>query len=77
LDQSRPPGGGYKPEPELDRLSNILKAFNDQIGNIDWQDADRVQRLITEDIPAQVAADKADQNAQTNNDNSSFGVLEA
>jgi type I restriction enzyme R subunit len=61
-------GGGHAPEAQLDRLSNILKAFNDQFGNIDWQDADRVQRLITEDIPAQVAADKAYQNAQKNND---------
>jgi len=61
-------GGGHKPEPELDTLSNILKAFNDQFGNIDWQDGDRVQRLITEDIPAQVKADKAYQNAQKNND---------
>src|SRR6266446_1663292 len=23
-------GGGYKPEPELDKLSNIVKAFNEQ-----------------------------------------------
>ena len=61
-------GGGRAPEPELDRLSNILKTFNDQFGNIDWQDADRVQRLITEDIPARVSADKAYQNAQKNND---------
>ena len=44
-------GGGRKPEPELDRLSNILKAFNDQFGNIPWTDADRVHKLITEDIP--------------------------
>jgi type I restriction enzyme R subunit len=22
-------GGGHRPEPELDRLSNILKSFND------------------------------------------------
>ncbi len=29
-------GGGHKPEPELDRLSNILKTFNEQFGNIDW-----------------------------------------
>ena len=29
-------GGGHKPEPELDRLSNILKTFNDQFGNIAW-----------------------------------------
>ena len=36
-------GGGRKPEPELDRLSNILKTFNDQFGNIAWTDADRVQ----------------------------------
>ena len=57
-------GGGRKPEPELDRLSNILKTFNDQFGNIPWTDADRVHRLITEEIPAKVAADTAYQNAQ-------------
>ncbi len=61
-------GGGHRPEPELERLSNILKAFNDQFGNIDWTNADRVQRLIVEDIPSQVAADKRYQNAQRNND---------
>lgn len=60
--------GGHKPEPELDRLSNIIKTFNDQFGNIPWTDADRVQRLITEDIPQKVAADRAYQNAQKNND---------
>ncbi len=61
-------GGGHKPEPELDRLSNILKTFNDQFGNIAWTDADRVHKLITEDIPARVAADKAYQNARQNSD---------
>ncbi|OPX96462.1 MAG: Type-1 restriction enzyme R protein [Syntrophorhabdus sp. PtaB.Bin006] len=61
-------GGGRKPEPELDRLSNILKAFNDQFGNISWSDADRVNKLITEDIPNRVAADKAYQNAKKNSD---------
>ena len=61
-------GGGHKPEPELDRLSNILKTFNDQFGNIPWSDADRVHRLITEDIPSRVAADKAYQNARQNSD---------
>jgi type I restriction enzyme R subunit len=61
-------GGGRMPEPELERLSDILKAFNDQFGNIDWTDTDRVQRLITEDIPARVAADKKYQNAQRNSD---------
>jgi type I restriction enzyme, R subunit len=61
-------GGGRKPEPELDRLSNILKTFNDQFGNIPWTDADRVHKLITEQIPERVAADQAYRNAQKNSD---------
>jgi len=61
-------GRGHKPEPELDRLSNIVKAFNDQFGNIPWTDADRVHKLITEDIPARVEADDAYQNARKHSD---------
>ena len=61
-------GGGHTPEPALDRLSNILKIFNDQFGNIPWTDADRVHKLITEDIPSRVAADTAFQNAKKNSD---------
>jgi len=61
-------GGGHKREPELDRLSNILKTFNDQFGNIPWTDRDRVHKLITEDIPARVAADQRYQNARKNSD---------
>jgi len=59
-------GGGRK--PELDTLSNILKAFNDQFGNISWTDADRVHKLITEDIPNRVRADEAYRNARENSD---------
>jgi type I restriction enzyme, R subunit len=61
-------GGGFRPEPELDHLSNILKTFNDQFGNIQWTDGDRVHKLITEDIPRRVAADTAYQNARKNSD---------
>lgn len=61
-------GGGRKPESELDRLSNIIKTFNDQFGNIPWTDGDRIHRLITEEIPAKVAADTAYQNATKNSD---------
>ena len=61
-------GGGHRPEPELDRLSNILKSFNDQFGNIPWTDGDRIHRLITEEIPNRVAADRAYQNAKQNSD---------
>ena len=67
-------GGGRKPEPELDRLSNILKVFNDQFGNRDWEDRDRVNRLITVDIPAGVAADVAYQNAMRNSDEQNIRI---
>ena len=61
-------GGGGRPEPELDRLSNIIAAFNERFGNIPWEDADRVHRLITEEIPARVAADSAYRNARERSD---------
>ena len=59
---------GRRPEPQLDRLSNILRVFNDQFGNIDWKDEDRVRKLITEEIPARVSADAAYRNAIKNSD---------
>ena len=52
-------GGGRTPEPELDRLSNILRSVNDQFRNTSWSDRDRVHALITHDIPSRVSADKA------------------
>jgi type I restriction enzyme R subunit len=61
-------GGGRKPEPELERLSNILRQFNDLFGNIPWTDADRVRRLVTEEIPTKVAADPRYQNAKRQGD---------
>jgi type I restriction enzyme R subunit len=61
-------GGGHVNEPELERLSSILQSFNDLFGNIAWTDADRVQRLITEEIPRKVSEDEAYQNAKKNND---------
>jgi type I restriction enzyme, R subunit len=59
--------GGRK-EPELDRLSSILKSFNDQFGNIKWTDSDRIRKLVTEEIPSKVSADKAYQNAKKHSD---------
>jgi hypothetical protein len=55
--------GGRKPEPELDRLSNILKAFNEQFGT-SFADSDRIIRHIIDDIAPKVAADAAYQNAR-------------
>ena len=60
--------GGHRPELELDRLSNIIRAFNDLFGDITWDDADRVRQLITETIPSRVAVDAAFRNARRNSD---------
>ena len=61
-------GGGGKAEPELDRLSAIIKAFNDLFGNINWKDGDKIRTVIAEEIPKKVAADPAYQNAIKNSD---------
>ena len=61
-------GGGRKPEPEIDLLSNILKSFNEQWGNIPWTDFDRINQLITREIPEKVAADSAYSNARKHSD---------
>ena len=61
-------GGGHRPEPEMDRVSNIIRAFNDLFGDIAWHDADRVRQLVTETIPSRVAEDTAFRNARMNSD---------
>ena len=57
--------GGRRPEPELDRLSNILNHFNEQFGTL-FTDTDRVVKRIRDDIAPKVAADAAYQNAKEN-----------
>ena len=61
-------GSGHRAEPELDRLSNILRTFNEHFGDIRWEDADRVRQLIIETIPDRVREDTAFRNAQRNSD---------
>ncbi len=61
-------GGGHRTEPELERLSNIIRSFNDLFGNITWADTDRIRRLISTEIPERVAANAAYQNAKQNSD---------
>ena len=68
LDPVPTAGGGMLATPELERLSEIVKSFNAHFGNIEWNDADRVERFITEEIPRLVAEDEAYQHAQANND---------
>jgi len=58
-------GEGRKPEPELDRLSVIIKTFNDTFGT-KFTDGDRVIKRIRDDIVPLVAADAAYKNAKEN-----------
>ena len=57
--------GGLKPEPDLDRLSNNLQAFNDQYGTL-FNNGDRILRRIREAVALKVTAEAALQNAKAN-----------
>ena len=51
----------------MDKLSNIVKAFNEQFGAL-FADKERMEKRITEEIPNKVSADQAYQNAKKNSD---------
>ncbi|HNV72526.1 MAG TPA: type I restriction endonuclease subunit R, partial [Candidatus Ozemobacteraceae bacterium] len=55
--------GGKGFPKNTDKLSNILKSFNEQFGRL-FKDSDRVFKRIREDIAPRVAADEAYQNAK-------------
>lgn len=61
-------GDGGKPEPEFDLLSNIIKSFNEQFGNIDWEDEDHLGRTI-KDLKEKIDADEAFTNAKASGQN--------
>jgi type I restriction enzyme R subunit len=58
-------GGGFKPQPELEPLSKIIKAFNETFGTL-FTDSDRVVKKIREDVAPIVSANAAYQNAKQN-----------
>ena len=58
-------GGGQKPQPKLDRLSNILKTWNEHWGTL-FNDSDRVFKRITDEVAPKVASNQAYQNAKLN-----------
>jgi len=65
IDPASADAHGHMPEPEMDRLSNILKMFNEQFGTA-FADSDRIFRHICDDIAPKVAADADYQNAKAN-----------
>ena len=61
-------GGGQMSEPEMELLSHIIREFNERFGNIGWKDKDKIEKVITEELPQKVAGDRAYQNAMANSD---------
>jgi type I restriction enzyme, R subunit len=49
--------GAGNSENEFDTLENILKIFNHRFGDIDWTDKDKVNKILTEQIPSDMRAD--------------------
>lgn len=49
---------GGQAEPELDTLENILSLFNQRFGDIEWSDKDKVRKILTEHLPAEMKANK-------------------
>ena len=49
---------GGKSESEFDTLENILQIFNHRFGDVDWTDKDKVNQILTQQIPAAMKADK-------------------
>ncbi|GAA4839478.1 type I restriction endonuclease subunit R [Algivirga pacifica] len=50
--------GGSQSEADLDTLENILSAFNQRFGDIEWSDKDKVRQILTEQLPAEMKANK-------------------
>ena len=47
---------GQQRDPDLDSLENIIEAFNQRFGDIEWEDMDKVRKILTEDIPNDLKA---------------------
>jgi type I restriction enzyme, R subunit len=58
-------GSGHLTDPELERLSSIIKNFNEQFGTL-FTDGDRVIERLKSEVAPKVASDPAYQNAKRN-----------
>ena len=49
---------GGQQDPDLDTLENILSAFNQRFGDIEWSDKDKVRQILTKQLPEEMKASK-------------------
>ncbi|MCH7226181.1 type I restriction endonuclease subunit R [Haloferula sp. A504] len=61
-------GGGGRQEPDFDLLSNIIRSFNDQFGNIAWEDEDRLRKTMNE-LQQKIRGNESFQNAKSSKQN--------
>ncbi len=47
---------GQQRDLDFDSLENIIEAFNERFGDIEWEDNDKVRKILTEDIPNDLKA---------------------
>lgn len=59
---------GGRGEAEIDRLSNVVREFNDRFGAVDFRDQDRVERFLFEELPERIRGNERVRNALRNND---------
>jgi type I restriction enzyme R subunit len=59
--------GGGKKEPEFSALSEIVKIFNDRF-QTDWENRERMIKVLFKDIPADIAQDEEYLNTKKNSD---------
>ena len=57
--------GGVKTKPDLDTLENIIKAFNQRFGDIEWTDKDKVNQFLTQQLPSEMKKDELTMKAIT------------
>lgn len=50
--------GGGKKDSEFDTLENIINVFNIRFGDIEWTDKDKVNEILTKQIPEAMKADQ-------------------
>lgn len=50
--------GGGNSDPLLDTLENILNLFNQRFGDIEWSDGDKVKKILTQQLPDEMRANK-------------------
>ena len=65
---------GARPEALKERLSSILDEFNENYGNIEWSDPDRIRAILVDEIPGRLLLDEKVRNAINQGDPQNLAV---